>query len=428
LTKFSRPPSEEYFRSGEPPRTQPCTETLAFLRPLHLESAKHRFALRLKTVDKAHPLVRRIPPAKIKRGRGAGTAPLRTKVQRLGVLLPHFHRPVLTAPRFTPGCHTNPTGGLDKKSAAEALRKWLQTRPGDDILIYSDGSETEERGTRRLGYGYAIFRDGRCVATGKGGVSPSAHVFDAEAIGAFRGLRHALTLFPEVSDRGQIWSCIDSTSVIWGLRGTAPDSAQWAFLSYQKLMDREKVQVKWCPGHMGIEGNEVADKLAKEGSQLPPQSIDAMPTVSSARSLVWGLNKTAQQQWWARLSSKLSARYRNWELNFSDREPPALSLKRPVLHHYLAVRTGHGDFAWYHRKWNHEDANLRCSCGEEKAPNHLVWCRKTQRTFARWPCPPQSPPQTRQERMDYLRHLMAKPADFQTFLDVTGFFTRICPR
>jgi hypothetical protein len=67
-----------------------------------LEEAKLRFAMRLQTVDVNHPLVGRIPPSQIIRGRGAGTQQRpKTKVQRLGTLLPSTPRPRLTPPNFT---------------------------------------------------------------------------------------------------------------------------------------------------------------------------------------------------------------------------------------------------------------------------------------------------------------------------------------
>ncbi|RYP10892.1 hypothetical protein DL764_000328 [Monosporascus ibericus] len=46
-------------------------------------------------------------------------------------------------------------------------------------------------------------------------------------------------------------------------------------------------------------------------------------------------------------------------------------VREPVLSY---VRTGHGDFAWYHRKLKHDDAKLNCSCGSEKDPEHLPRC------------------------------------------------------
>src|SRR5436190_22869953 len=54
-----------------------------------LEEAKLRFAMRLQTIDNQHPLVRHITPPMCTRRRGAGSRQRpKTKVQRLGVLLP----------------------------------------------------------------------------------------------------------------------------------------------------------------------------------------------------------------------------------------------------------------------------------------------------------------------------------------------------
>ena len=90
-----------------------------------LEESKLRFALRLQTVDEYHPLVKRITPPPITRGRGAGTRQrLKTKVQRLGVLLPSIPRPKLMAPHFTPDCRIDPTEGIDKETASARFKEW----------------------------------------------------------------------------------------------------------------------------------------------------------------------------------------------------------------------------------------------------------------------------------------------------------------
>ena len=69
--------------------------------------------------------------------------------------------------------------------------------------------------------------------------------------------------------------CIDSTLVIWCLRGNASDSSQWAFYLCQDVMQTRDIRIKWSLGHIGTEGNEEADTLASTAADpLFPRWID----------------------------------------------------------------------------------------------------------------------------------------------------------
>lgn len=57
-------------------------------------------------------------------------------------------------------------------------------------------------------------------------------------------------------------------------------------------------------------------------------------------------------------------------------KPPELSLPRHLLYKLIASRTEHGDFADYHRRFHHDEANLECSGGHEASHTHLVRCRR----------------------------------------------------
>jgi ribonuclease HI len=39
--------------------------------------------------------------------------------------------------------------------------------------------------------------------------------------------------------------------------------------SLMRLAEHNRVQLIWVPGHMGIDGNEMADQLARQGSSRP---------------------------------------------------------------------------------------------------------------------------------------------------------------
>ena len=79
------------------------------------------------------------------------------------------------------------------------------------------------------------------------------------------------------------------------------------------------------------------------------------------------------------MEPKLSIWYKKWELGYNTTPPQELNLSRRILAKFLAIRTMHGDFAWYHRKYKHDDAELLCSCGKDKSPDHLTHCPRMQR-------------------------------------------------
>ena len=123
----------------------------------------------------------------------------------------------------------------------------------------------------------------------------------------------------------------------------------------------------------------------------------------------------AQSSWWADRRPKLSRWYKRLtSYNTTSREE--LTLSRPVLAKPLAIRMMHGDFAWYHRKYKHDDAALLCSCGKDKSPDHLVHCPRMRRWFLQWFARPAWPSINIEEGIIYLQQLLSDPEDFADFL------------
>ena len=175
------------------------------------------------------------------------------------------------------------------------------------------------------------------------------------------------------------------------------------------------------PGHEKIQGNEEADRLAKEGAALLEDRL-TQATYAGVKRLRKTTIKKQFATWWEEASQGCK-RYR--ELGFSEatlKAPKELDLPRRTLHNLLALRSGHGDFDWYHKKFRHPQ-NDRCACRMLRTPEHLVHCRKTRRLRAQWPkFDPE--PKTLQE---YWQRLVHDPEKFQLFVTLTRYYEDICP-
>ncbi|KAM4061432.1 endonuclease/exonuclease/phosphatase [Hirsutella rhossiliensis] len=160
--------------------------------------------------------------------------------------------------------------------------------------------------------------------------------------------------------RQRIVVCLDNIAAAKCLRGKPSDSSQRVFLTFQALARTHgKTEVRWIPGHTEIPGNEQADILAKTGC-AQPEPADAVPTLAFLRKTARQRSRIAVQAWW---DASAPDKYQSLTLKFPSGCPPELGLPRTMLHHLLAARTHHGDFADYHERFQHDDACVTCSCG-----------------------------------------------------------------
>ncbi|CEJ83176.1 hypothetical protein VHEMI03197 [[Torrubiella] hemipterigena] len=194
-------------------------------------------------------------------------------------------------------------------------------------------------------------------------------VFDAEITGALSGLKHALHL----DNTRPITICVDNSAVVRGIGGTAPMSSRSEFLDFQAIGDRlpGRVTVRWTPGHKDIPGNEAADALAKKGAAKPLRELP--PSIAQRKREVKGLLPQLFKRWWDTVQKDT---YQHMGLKADLNKHPELALPRTKLRYLLAARSHHGDFAAYHQRFHHDGAPLECSCGHEKTPTHLFYCRK----------------------------------------------------
>jgi hypothetical protein len=67
-----------------------------------------------------------------------------------------------------------------------------------------------------------------------------------------------------------------------------------------RLAEHNKVQLIWVPGHMGIDGNEIADQLARQGSSRPFIGPDPALGISAkiAREVIRGWTNRKHTGYW----------------------------------------------------------------------------------------------------------------------------------
>ncbi|EKG09112.1 hypothetical protein MPH_13900 [Macrophomina phaseolina MS6] len=341
-----------------------------------LQQIHKRASLRLRLLDEHHPLAIRVRPGtnaqglgKKKRGRPFRDqeAQLKvTRVQRMAQLTEECERPMLIPPIYRDGPAKAPQG---KEAGVKEFEEKLQADPPGTVQIYSDGSGIDSR----TAWSFVVYQNKTRVYTSTGTLS-KAEVFDAEIRGATEGLQWVEANMDKLR-APRIALCIDNTSVIQGIDGSTPTSSQMQFEKLKSLLTKLRpisVETRWTPGHMKITGNEEADLLAKAATKAPNAE-------QGRATVAWMRRKNREERtreltaWWEKQQTPT---YQHLGLRVGNRNP-ALALSRNVLHRLLAERSGHGDFAEYHERFKHEDAEITCKCGGRKMQWHFIDCRLT---------------------------------------------------
>ena len=188
------------------------------------------------------------------------------------------------------------------------------------------------------------------------GPLPGAEVVDAEVKGALEATKRATT-----NHQGPVTVCVDNSSVVKGLAEHPMDTSQEETLQTLRAARGRPVNARWVPGHAGVYGNEVADRLAKAGAGTPySPDKNHTPTLSNVRRVAKAKDRSVAADWWA---SKAPSSYQALGIPY-DRRPKERDLPRGVLRWLLAERLGYGDFSdYYERLKIRRDCQKYCTCG-----------------------------------------------------------------
>lgn len=384
-----------------------------------LDHQADKASIRLRRLDPHHPLALRL--------RSLNRERWPTRFARLAStysLTEHIN-PLTVPPWSATSAPDEDVGyqpGILRGDSANHFLTWRQSRPDTDIFVFSDGSQTTDaEGSVSTGSGWSVQLASGFELTNGAARELNAEVYDSEIRGALKRLKAALSLF-SLHRHQSIIVCLDNLEAARSLLHIPPSSSQSCLIQFQELSQQwrerppaptgpRQVLVRWVPGHAGIPGNTAADELAKRGSQASPPLSGSVTTQANARRRARYNRHAAFARYW---EEEAPDRYHLFGIKTSVR-PPELLLPRFTLGKLLAARSAHGDFASYHRRFQHADANCFCSCGQEKAPEHFFLCPLVR---YKWP--------TKTSLRLLLGTSRGLPI-FHDFITSTAFFRVTCP-
>ena len=225
-----------------------------------------------------------------------------------------------------------------------------------EYTIYTDGSKTENG----VGSGFVVYYKGTRIQTESHSLPDSTTVFQAEIVAIYKAMLYMVNRC-STHKVSYLKILCDSQAAIKALNSHDVRSLT-VLNTIHALNDVADLTVStrliWVKVHIGIEGNEEADKAAKEGADTP----DTTHLVD----IPWGAKKKITQDycneiWKDRWDN--TAGHRQSKLFFhhpdKDKAKGILRLSRGYLTTFIRATTGH-NFLGKHR--NHIDPYISAVC------------------------------------------------------------------
>ena len=237
----------------------------------------------------------------------------------------------------------------------------------DGFRLYTDGSKLNNNS----GYGAVLYDPmDRNIGELKGTCGPNATVFQAECHAILEGIS---LITPDITS---ITILTDNQGVVKALDNTLTNSSTIKNLkqALNKIGKHTHTTIQWIKAHVGHAGNERADELAKQGTEIVPCGPE--PNVALSKSYLNSLiHKHVMGLWEDRWSHKKDARQTSifFEKIDLNKSKELVALPKDQLSITVRAITGH-DFRRRHNALVNSEGENQCRlCLEaEETPSHII--------------------------------------------------------
>ena len=246
---------------------------------------------------------------------------------------------------------------------------WNRTLKRQTMTYFTDGSKSPE-GT---GAAFVLYSSENGITRiKKFSLHPKCNVFQAELFAIERSLIHAIQ-----KQFKSITICTDSLSSILAIENFT--NHNYLAAKVRKIICEIKakginIELKWVRGHVGITGNEQADKMAKNAAMMSVSDYNyqRMNIKTQKRKI----KNLILKEW-----NKEYSKYTNeWLKTFiANASYDGLGHEVVDVAEVIWMISGHGPFAAYLNRMKVKESPL-CSClvREAQTPEHLLWrCTET---------------------------------------------------